>query len=101
VSKSRSRENHAEAIAAIDMCVVPMLTFDLLFALLQHPPNCHFFKGSKSLSLIAELYEWAGERDEEYFPRSGTQAIFKDLMEIAPLATTKSAGVFAWRPAAQ
>ena len=26
--------NHAEAIAAIDMCVVPMLTFDLLFAFL-------------------------------------------------------------------
>jgi hypothetical protein len=24
--------NHAEAIAAIDMCVVPTLTFDLLFA---------------------------------------------------------------------
>ena len=23
--------NHAEAIAAIDMCVVPTLTFDLLF----------------------------------------------------------------------
>jgi hypothetical protein len=26
--------NHAEAIAAIDMCVVPTLTFDLLFAFL-------------------------------------------------------------------
>ena len=26
--------NHAEAIAAVDMCVVPTLTFDLLFALL-------------------------------------------------------------------
>ena len=27
-------QNHAEAIAAIDMCVVPTLTFDLLFAFL-------------------------------------------------------------------
>jgi hypothetical protein len=27
-------KNHAEAIAAIDMCVVPTLTFDLLFAVL-------------------------------------------------------------------
>src|ERR1035437_7127094 len=27
-------QNHAEAIAAIDMCVVPTLTFDLLFAVL-------------------------------------------------------------------
>ena len=27
-------KNHAEAIAAIDMCVVPTLTFDLLFAFL-------------------------------------------------------------------
>jgi transposase InsO family protein len=27
-------QNHAEAIAAIDMCIVPTLTFDLLFALL-------------------------------------------------------------------
>ena len=27
-------QNHAEAIAAIDMCVIPTLTFDLLFALL-------------------------------------------------------------------
>src|ERR1700690_4666350 len=26
--------NHAEAIAAIDMCVVPTVTFDLLFAVL-------------------------------------------------------------------
>ena len=26
--------NHAEAIAAIDICVVPTLTFDLLFAFL-------------------------------------------------------------------
>ena len=26
--------NHAEAIAAIDMCIVPTLTFDLLFAFL-------------------------------------------------------------------
>jgi hypothetical protein len=26
--------NHAQAIAAIDMCVVPTLTFDLLFAFL-------------------------------------------------------------------
>jgi hypothetical protein len=26
--------NHAEAISAIDMCVVPTLTFDLLFAFL-------------------------------------------------------------------
>ena len=25
-------QNHAEAIAAIDICVVPTLTFDLLFA---------------------------------------------------------------------
>ena len=32
--------NHAEAIAAIDMCVVPTLTFDLLFAflVLDHCP---------------------------------------------------------------
>ncbi len=27
-------QNHTEAIAAIDMCVVPTLTFDLLFAFL-------------------------------------------------------------------
>ena len=27
-------QNHAEAIAAIDMCIVPTLTFDLLFAFL-------------------------------------------------------------------
>ena len=27
-------QNHAEAIAAIDLCVVPTLTFDLLFAFL-------------------------------------------------------------------
>ena len=27
-------QNHAETIAAIDMCVVPTLTFDLLFAFL-------------------------------------------------------------------
>jgi hypothetical protein len=27
-------QNHAEAIAAIDMCVVPTLTFDHLFAFL-------------------------------------------------------------------
>ena len=27
-------QNHAEAIAAIDMCVVPTLSFDLLFAFL-------------------------------------------------------------------
>jgi hypothetical protein len=27
-------QNHAEAIAAIDMCVVPTLTFDLLFVFL-------------------------------------------------------------------
>src|SRR5262249_61457884 len=28
--------NHAEAIAAIDMCVVPTLTFERLFAFLGH-----------------------------------------------------------------
>jgi hypothetical protein len=27
-------QNHAEAIAAIDMCVVPTLTFELLFVFL-------------------------------------------------------------------
>ena len=27
-------QNHAEVIAAIDMCVIPTLTFDLLFAFL-------------------------------------------------------------------
>jgi hypothetical protein len=27
-------QNHTEAIAAIDMCVVPTLTFDVLFAFL-------------------------------------------------------------------
>src|SRR5450756_2257466 len=31
-------QNHAEAIAAIDMCVVPTLTFDLL----SHLQNCDF-----------------------------------------------------------
>ena len=31
--------NHAEAIAAIDMCVVPTLTFDLLFAFLVPTQN--------------------------------------------------------------
>ena len=31
--------NHAEAIAAIDMCVVPTLTFNLLFAFLVCTEN--------------------------------------------------------------
>ena len=45
--------NHPEAIAAIDMCVVPTLTFDLLFAVLV------LGQSDRRMPQITEAFPWA------------------------------------------
>ena len=58
-------QNHAEAIAAIDMCVVPTLTFDLLFAFLilgSWPPTA-FFEVTRHPTA-----EWLARQITEAFP---------------------------------
>ena len=65
-------QNHAEAIAAIDMCVVPTLTFDLLFAFLV------VGHGRRQLLWIEvtrhPTAEWLARQITEAFPWSSAPA---------------------------
>ena len=58
-------QNHAEAIAAIDMCVVPTLTFDLLFAflVLGHGRRQLWFQVTRHPTA-----EWLARQITEAFP---------------------------------
>jgi transposase InsO family protein len=64
--------NHAEAIAAIDMCVVPTLTFDLLFAFLV------LGHGRRQLLWFEvtrhPTAEWLSRQITEAFPWTSTPA---------------------------
>jgi hypothetical protein len=64
--------NHAEAFAAIDMCVVPTLTFDLLFAFLG------LGHGRRQLLWFEvtrhPTAEWMAQQITEAFPWSSAQA---------------------------
>ncbi|MGC1974884.1 MAG: hypothetical protein WA712_26775 [Pseudolabrys sp.] len=64
--------NHAGAIAAIDMCVVPTLSFDLLFAFLV------LGHGRRQLPWIEvtrhSTAEWLARQITEAFPWTSTPA---------------------------
>jgi hypothetical protein len=72
--------NHAEAIAAIDMCVVPTLTFDLLFAflVLRH--------GRRQLLWFEvtryPTAEWLARQITEAFPWASAPAIWCATMTV-------------------
>ena len=95
-------QNHAEAIAAIDMCVVPTLTFDLLFAFLV------LGHGRRQLLWFEvtrhPTAEWLARQITEAFPWASAQAAFtrpvrRTIFDIWSLAgeTTRNLGLVSGR----
>ena len=73
--------NHAEAIAAIDLCVVPTVTFECLFAFLV------VGHGRRQLIWFAvtrhPTAEWLAQSDQR--PESETHEAPRSMMKIGPV----------------